>query len=710
MRRRLLPVLAVLFCGAACLPASAAAAPAPFGHACSAQADGVRFCAAGAQRVSSFDGTPLDVDVTLPPSGNGPFPTIVMLHGYGGDKTDFESTTPQGSGPEAYDYNNDYYARQGFAVLNYTARGFGKSCGGGPTAARGLDCANGYIRLADQRYAARDTQYLVGQLVDQGVTKPGAIGVTGISYGGGQSMELAFLKNRVRLPNDSFIPWRSPKGTPLSITAAYPRWPWSDLVSSLIPNGRFLDFDNSTDGLAANPIGVPIQSYISGLYALGFATGYYCGSPPGPVPCNNPDANLTYDFAQINRGEPISAAEQGIAAEIRAHHQGYGLSGTPAPLLLESGWADDLFPPAESLRVYNSLRAADPNAPVSLQFGDVGHSRGSNKLRVNQAFNDQADAFFAHYLTGAAIGDAPAPGSVYAFTQTCPKTTPDGGPYRASSWPAIHPGLVRFGSGAAQTVTSVGGNPATGAAFDPIAGTSDACKTVPVEQAAGTAVYTLGVTGSGFTLLGLPTVRATIATTGLYGQLDSRLWDVAPDGTQRLITRGAYRLLDNQRGPVTFQLHGNGYHFDAGHTVKLELLGRDAPYLRPSNGAFSVQVSGLTVELPVAETANGGQIVPAVQPIHLSVRPGRVRAGQRRRFFFTATVNGHGAAGIIVHFDGRRLRTDRHGHTSVLLTLRRPGRYPARATGHALRSGVATVTAVRGAARHRPRPAPRFTG
>jgi predicted esterase len=53
----------------------------------------VRFCPTEtlSQRVASFDGVPLDVDVTLPASGTGPFPTIVMLHGWGGSKTSFES-------------------------------------------------------------------------------------------------------------------------------------------------------------------------------------------------------------------------------------------------------------------------------------------------------------------------------------------------------------------------------------------------------------------------------------------------------------------------------------------------------------------------------------------------------------------------------------------------------------------------------------------
>ena len=596
--RRLLFVFGLFVAGL--IPAaSAAAAPAPFGHPCSVQSDGTRFCpttdgTAGqtVNGVPSFDGVPLDVDVTLPAAGNGPFPTIVMLHGYGGDKTDFESSDPNGDGSNSYHYNNDFFARKGYAVVNYTARGFGHSCGGGPGGFHSGPCGQGYIRLGDTRYEARDTQYLLGLLVDQGISKREQLGVTGISYGGGQSMELAYLRNRIRRPDGSFAPWTSPKGKSLSITAAWPRWPWSDLVDSLLPNGRFLDTQVAPPGQSLNPVGIELRSYVAGLFALGKTSGYYCGDAPASTPCTNPDADLNTSFALINAGEPPSPVALARLAEIYAHHQAYGLSGTPAPLLIENGWTDDLFPPEQAIRVYNQVHG---RSPVSLQFGDLGHSRGSNKPTVNHAFNDQGAAFFGRYLRGAHGG--PAPGSVTAFTQTCPASAPDGGPYTAPSYPRLHTGTLSFGSPASQLVTA-GGDPTTSGQFDPIAGTSDACKTVSSSTVPGTAVYTRA-TGSGFTLLGLPTVTATIQTIGDFGELDSMLFDVAPDGSERLISRGAYRLTNNQSGPLTFQLHGNGYAFPAGHTAKLVLLGSDDPYLRPSNDlAFNVQVSNLTVTLP----------------------------------------------------------------------------------------------------------------
>ena len=577
-------------------------APAPFGHSCQAQ-NGVRFCPTPDRdhRVPTFDGVPLDVDVTLPATGDGPFPTIVMLHGWGGNKTDFETTSADGDGQtNLIHYNNVFFASHGYAVLNYTARGFGDSCGQAPPPDRSGPCGKGYIHLADTRYEAHDTQYLLGLLVDQGITKPGAIGVTGISYGGGQSMELAFLRNHIRRLNGTLAPWRSPDGTSLNITAAYPRWPWSDLIDALIPNGRFIDTQVAPHGQSLNPIGVPIQSYIDGLFALGSATGYYCGTAPASTPCTDRDANLPLDYAEVKAGQPLSADAIAAMQGVYEHSSAYSLAflpgaARPSPLLIENGWTDDLFPPAHAIRPYNLLRSRYPGFPVSLQLADVGHSRASNKPVTNQYLNDQAAQFFNAYLKHS--GTPPAPGSVTAFTQTCPETAADGGPYKAASWPELRVQALVFGSKPVQTFTSAGGDQNVATQFDPIAGTSDACKTIAAEDEPNTAFYKHHF-GTGYTMLGLPTVRADIETAGQFGQIVARLWDVLPNGQQRLISRGVYSLRKDQTGRITFQLHGNGYHFARGDTAVLQLLGRDSPTYQASNSTFSVKVSNLTVSLP----------------------------------------------------------------------------------------------------------------
>lgn len=580
-------------------PTVAAAKPsgalAPFGHACKAQ-DGVRFCPTEtlAQRVPSFDGVPLDVDVTLPPTGAGPFPAIVMLHGWGGSKTEFESSSPAGNGNETYDYNNVYYAQHGYAVLNYSARGWGDSCGTEESRKASPACEEGFIRLADQRYEARDTQYLLGLLADESIVEPRSTGVTGISYGGGQSIELAYLKNRIRLPDGEFAPWKSAGGRAMEITAAFPRWPWSDLIDALEPNGRFLDTEIAPFGQSYEPIGVEIQSYETGLYLDGLGeNGYY--APPG----RDSEAELTRWYAAVSAGEPVTPEDEGIAHEIYTYHQAYGmpLSGKPAPMLLESGWTDDLFPPEQSLRVYNQVRSLGGYA--SLMFGDLGHPPASNKQNTDQAFNEEGAAFFAAELRHA--GSTPANGSVTAYTETCPKSAAAGGPYTAKSWANLHPHKIAFGSAAAQTFTSAGGNPLTAAEFDPIKQDEteeggDVCKQVQAQLEPDSATYTL--LSPGLVLMGLPTITAHLHVLGPFGEIDARLWDVLADGEQRLVSRGVYRLTEDQQGTITFQLHGDGYEFPAGDVVKLELLGRDAPYYRASNGTFTVEVSDLTLALP----------------------------------------------------------------------------------------------------------------
>jgi hypothetical protein len=112
--------------------------------------------------------------------------------------------------------------------------------------------------------AVRDLQTLIGILVDQGVARPDAIGTTGISYGGGMSTMLAFLKDRVRLPDGSLVPWTSPNGTPIHIAAAWPRWQWSNGEGIFLRNGR-------SDAWSRTPTGVPTAAYAGGIFLVAFS-------------------------------------------------------------------------------------------------------------------------------------------------------------------------------------------------------------------------------------------------------------------------------------------------------------------------------------------------------------------------------------------------------------------------------------------------------
>ena len=75
-------------------------------------------------------------------------------------------------------------------------------------------------------------------------------------------------------------------------------------------------------------------------------------------------------------------------------------SEAPAPLLIQSGWNDDLFPPDEALRFYNRTRTQYPANPISLFFMDDGHARSQNKAADVAVFSARLGAWFDHYLKG----------------------------------------------------------------------------------------------------------------------------------------------------------------------------------------------------------------------------------------------------------------------------------------------------------------------
>ncbi|MEJ7789156.1 MAG: CocE/NonD family hydrolase [Thermoleophilaceae bacterium] len=589
---------------------SSAAIDTVFGTIACAPQEGVRFCqGTNPTRVKTFDGVPLDVNVTLPATGDGGFPLVVTLHGYGGSKSGLDAASKR-------------YAAKGIAVLSYTARGFNGSCGTLPNR-NDPGCLTGWLRLADSRFEARDTQHLAGLLADQGVIDGQRVGVTGISYGGGQSVELSVLRDRIRLPNGTYAPWVSPaKQLPMRIAATAPVIPWSDLVYSLVPNGRTLDYTVTDADDNLKPIGVLKTSFVAGLFALGQTTGFY--APPGV----DPDADLTKWYARVNAGEPYDGEPmaEDIVNEISSNHSGYYLDmdRPPAPTLISNGFTDDLFPVDEAVRFANKVEARFPGTPVAQLHFDYGHQRGTNKGRGKPADNarlqSSIEAWFDKHLNGA---DVQTLEGVEALTQTCPAEAPSGGPFNGPNWLDLSPGEVSFVERAAKTVLSGPRDPQVDRAVDPIAAGNNPCATTSAADQMGTATYRLPkAEGDGYTLLGSPTVIADLTVTGVNAALATRLWDVAPDGSrQTLVARSLYR--PNTSGRQVFQLHPNGYRFAPGHTAKLEVLGTDNPYGRTPNGQYQVAVSNLELRLPVAERPGSSPQVggPAPSPLPPGATP-----------------------------------------------------------------------------------------
>ncbi len=103
------------------------------------------------------------------------------------------------------------------------------------------------------------------------------------------------------------------------------------------------------------------------------------------------------------------------------------------------------------------------------------------------------------------------------------------------------------------------------------------------------------------TYVGLGFVRIPyVWTGGVSGMLAARLFDVAPDGTELLMTRGAYRFENAPpAGEIRLPLYGNHWRLEPGHRVRLDLTQVDSPTYRPSNLPSTFQFpSGVTLVLP----------------------------------------------------------------------------------------------------------------
>ena len=613
MRRRFVSLAGAILCGLVPLSVTGSVSAAmPLLESCQVRTDQVdafsyRFCSAF---VPSFDGVPLDVDLTLPAgtTPRGGYPLVVMMHGWGNSKTDWENADLcDSASADKCNYNNLAFAHRGCAVLNYSARGFHGSCGPDSPNAASPACATGWTHLADMRWEVRDTQYVSGLLVDAGVARP-RIAVTGGSYGGGQSWLLAVLANRVMAPDGTLSRWRSTSGAPMQIAAAVPKYPWSDLVDALLPNGRASDGVLGPNGDRLAPFGIDKKSYVDYLFASGAESARFA------APGQDPTADLTTWHTEIDAGE--TPAESTYAPPIikqiaqfrSAYYQDSLIRGDvqshlETPVLDVQGWTDALFPQAQGASMVEKVRAADSAWPAFFYASDLGHPpANNNKVSEWGVINRQASDFIDLYMK-VGVGHAPAA----TFQEQVVTCDASAGPVFSSS-SAGGAATARAGFGSTDPGHATASAPtdaAAGVATDPLAfyignGTKGGCITLPGALPANGAMTSWSFpVCSTFTMLGEPELKLGVTIVGTDAELNSRLWDVAPDGGVTLVTRGVYRWTGSPgTASVSYALLGSGWVFQAGHQVRIEVTQNDAPYMRLDNYASAVQYASINLVLP----------------------------------------------------------------------------------------------------------------
>jgi hypothetical protein len=580
----------------------------------------------------TFDGLPMSVDVTVPCDAAGPMPTITMAHGWTDDKTIWEETGRSDTVSSEFrrgsnhHWNNIWFASRGYAVLNYTARGWHDSCGPNaagsiPLIAPGSQCLDKryWIHMSDQRWEVRDTAYLTAALVESGVADPARLAITGGSYGGGTTVMNAILRDRIvcgapgGLEPDpcayrdegEYAAWKTRTGTPLRWAAAVPQYTWGDVIQVLLPNGRGSDGTMVPDGAHADPVGIPIASYIAGLYAAGQPLGNGYFQPPGV----DDRSDITVQTLRTLAGNPFRPEDPLVARGIHQFRTFKSAITIPpdgiVPIFWTQGLTDPLFTALEPVQIANMLRAYDPDYPITMFFGDLGHDYAAEKVDEWDAAHEAMNAFLDHYLQG--LGAAPAP-SVTAAVTRCLNPLDPMELVTAQTWAGLSTGTVTLSGGdpgGASSSAVIGDegratDPVT-TATDPIPGAYKRCRIMrPAATDANTLAWSWPVS-SPVTLMGGPVVDLTFTTTAPDTELNVRLWDVAPDGSaQALVTRGTYRALDGPGSSLgaRFQIAPQGYRWAAGHTIKFEVTANDAPYRAISNVPAVVTVEGATLTLP----------------------------------------------------------------------------------------------------------------
>ncbi|WP_369389312.1 alpha/beta fold hydrolase [Streptomyces sp. CG1] len=475
-------------------------------------------------QVMAVDGVRLDTSF-FTPAGASRHPAVLLAHGFGGSKDDVRG--------QAEDL-----ARDGYAVLTWSARGFGTS--------------TGKIGLNDPKAEVADVSRLIDWLAGRPevrLDKPGdpRVGLAGGSYGGAISLLAAGYDHRV----DAIAP-------------AITYW---NLADALFPNGVF-------------------KKLWTGIF---FNTGGGCARFE-PALCR------MYDRV-AESGTPDAAARK-LLQERSPSAVG---SRIKVPTLLLQGQTDSLFTLAQSDAAERAIRANGAPVDVDWiagghDGGDMESGRGQARVRAWFDHYLKGDknagtgpAFRITRTGGVNSGDGTAqlrgasatsypglrdhPRAVALTGGTQHVTNPAG-----ASPPGVSalPGLG--GTGGLTQLSALG----LGVSLD-FPGQYARFDSAPLRR-------DLQITGT-------PTATVRITSTTDDAVLFGKVYDVGPDGTQQVLPSqlvAPFRVTGAKAGKdVTVTLPAIDHEVQKGHRLRLVLASTDLGYASPAAPAtYTVSLKG----------------------------------------------------------------------------------------------------------------------
>ncbi|MEU6872523.1 alpha/beta fold hydrolase [Streptomyces sp. NPDC046751] len=462
-------------------------------------------------RMMRTDGVSLDTSY-FTAGGAGRRPAVLIGHGFGGSKDDVRAQAER-------------LARSGYAVLTWSARGFGKS--------------GGDIALNDPDREIKDVSRLIDWLADRPEVRLDAkgdprVGITGASYGGAAALLAAGYDKRV--------------------DAIAPQITYWNLADALFPDGVF-------------------KKLWAGIFVT---TGGGCQKFEKRL-C------AMYERVAVS-GKPDAAAR----ALLTERSPSAVADRIEVPALIVQGQSDSLFPLGQADAMARAISGNGAPVAVDwtagghdggdLETDRVQHRIGAwfDRYLKDDKNADTGPAFRVTRTGGVDSTDGAAltrgassdtyPGlssgarSIELGRRTETFRNPAGaGPPAISAVPGVGGGLARLSSlGVGLSVDF----PGQYARFE----------SAPLDEP-------LSVTGS-------PAVQVDVKAGRGDAVLFGKVYDVSPDGKQQMLPSqlvAPFRITPAQQGkPVRLTLPAIDHRFDTGHRLRLVLSATDLGYASPA--------------------------------------------------------------------------------------------------------------------------------
>ncbi|MFF3993529.1 alpha/beta fold hydrolase [Streptomyces cyaneofuscatus] len=481
-------------------------------------------------------GVPIDTSY-FTAGGSGKRPAVLIGHGFGGSKNDVRAQAEK-------------LAADGYAVLTWSARGFGKS--------------GGAISLNDPDGEVKDVSGLIDWLAKRPevqLDKKGdpRVGLTGASYGGAVSLFAAGHDQRV----DAIAP-----------VITY----WN-LADALFPDGVF-------------------KKLWAGIF---ITTGGGC-------------EKFEKRLCEMYERVAVSGKPDAAATKLLTERSPSAVADRiKVPSLLLQGQSDSLFPLGQADAMQKAISANGAPVSVDwISGGHDGGDNETPRVegRVGAWFDrylkeetgtDTGPAFRVTRTGGIDSTDGAAlkrgaSSDTYPGLRSGGREIPLGEGTKtfrnpAGSAPPAISAVPGVGGGLSQ-LSSLG----VGLSLD-FPGQFGRFESAPL----ATSVH---VTGT-------PTARVTVkAAEGRDAVLFGKVYDVSPDGRQQVLPSqlvAPYRITPDQQGkPIELALPAVDHEFDAGHRMRLVFSATDLGYASPAEPAtYTVTADGpLTVPTaPAVKTA-----------------------------------------------------------------------------------------------------------